>query len=87
MSATETLLQGAKPAVVELTVQKLAEKNIKVVYGKKVTTIDETGVTLDDGTHLPCNAPIWATGAEAQPVTGDSDLETMKGYFKVNDFL
>ena len=31
--------------------------------------------------------PVWATGAEAQVVTTNSDLELMKGYFRVNDFL
>ena len=34
-----------------------------------------------------CEVPVWATGADSQPVTGISDLETMKGYFRVNDFM
>ena len=42
---------------------------------------------MTDGRHLDCNVPIWATGAEAQKVTTDSDLELMNGYFRVNDFL
>jgi len=36
---------------------------------------------------IPCNAPIWATGAEPQGVTGESDLAIMNGYFRVNNFL
>ena len=31
--------------------------------------------------------PVWATGADAQPMTSISDLETLDGYFRVNDFL
>ena len=42
---------------------------------------------MRDGNHLPCNVPVWATGAAAQPVTGESDLEILRGYFKVNEFL
>jgi NADH dehydrogenase FAD-containing subunit len=40
-----------------------------------------------DGRFLPCTVPIWATGAEPQQVTADSDLEILKGYFRVNDYL
>lgn len=87
VSATKTILHGAHPVVIEMTTQKLAEHGIDVVYDKKVTSIDANGVNLNDGTSLLCNAPIWATGAQAQPVTAESDLDMMKGYFKVNDFL
>ena len=58
-----------------------------MVYNSHVAKIDPSGVTLKDGTHLPCTVPVWATGADAQPVTGESDLETLRGYFRVNDFL
>jgi len=30
---------------------------------------------------------VWATGAEPQEVAVNSDIELMKGYFRVNDFL
>ena len=63
------------------------EHNINVIYDAKIAHIDATGVTLLDGTHLACNVPVWATGAAAQPVTGESDLTTLNGYFRVNDFL
>lgn len=40
-----------------------------------------------DGRFLECNAPVWATGAEPQDVTKFSDLDTLGGYFSVNDHL
>lgn len=65
VSATDTVLHGTNPVVIELTTQKLAEKGINVIYNQKVASIDASGVDLSDGTHLACNTPIWATGAQA----------------------
>lgn len=42
---------------------------------------------MSDGSSIECDVAIWATGAEAQQVTTDSDLDTLKGYFRVNKFL
>ena len=63
----------------------MAEHNIKVIYNCKISQIGPTRVTLSDGTHLACNVPVWATGAVAQAVAGESDLATLHGYFRVND--
>ena len=65
VGANNTVLHGSDPCVIEETTKKLAEHRISVVYNKTVSAIDPSGVTLSDGTHLPCNAPIWATGASA----------------------
>ena len=58
-----------------------------MIHGGKVVEIKENAVLLEDGRQLDCTVPVWATGAEAQVVTTNSDLELMKGYFRVNDFL
>lgn len=87
VSAHTTVLKGADASVIEQTTRKMDEHNINVIYDAKIAHIDATGVTLLDGTHLACNVPVWATGAAAQPVTGESDLTTLNGYFRVNDFL
>lgn len=34
-----------------------------------------------------CNVAVWATGAEPQQVSVDSDLALLNGYFRVNDNL
>jgi NADH dehydrogenase FAD-containing subunit len=52
-----------------------------------VKEIHSDHVMLTDGRVIPCNVPVWATGAEPQKVTARSDLEIMKGYFRVNDYL
>lgn len=67
--------------------RKLKELGIKYMGGYHIKAVQEKGVLLDDGTVVECTVPIWATGAEPQQVTADSDLEMLKGYFRVNKFL
>ena len=86
-SAHDTVMHGSERCVIDAVTQKLAEHRVNVLYEKKVAAIEPEGVTFRDGYHHACTVPIWATGAEAQPVTGDSDLATLDGYFRVNDFL
>lgn len=87
VSHTSSVLPGADQCVVDQVTRKLEEHKISVVQGAKVVEIKENAVLLDDGRQLDCTVPVWATGAEAQVVTTNSDLEIMKGYFRVNDFL
>ena len=79
------------PEQVEVTraqiIRKLAEKNITFVGNKYVKEITPGGVTFTDGSTMEATVPIWATGADPQGVTAESDLDIMKGYFRVNNFL
>jgi hypothetical protein len=52
-----------------------------------VKEIKPDRVILEDGREFECNVPIWATGADPQEVTAESDLAMLKGYFRVNNFL
>ena len=42
---------------------------------------------VQDGRQFESNFTIWATEAEALNLTAESDLDTMHGFFKVNNFL
>ncbi len=67
--------------------QVLAERNIKVETQCKVKTVEKGKVIMEDGREFTCDVPVWATGAEPQEVAIKSDLDLMKGYFRVNNFL
>eukprot|EP00347_Sterkiella_histriomuscorum_P018476 403345372 len=67
--------------------RKFSEKNIAVHYDAKVKEIQKNSVVLQDGRVIPCDVPVWATGAEAQKVTMRSDLDVMNDYFRVNDYM
>jgi NADH:ubiquinone reductase (H+-translocating) len=65
----------------------LKDKNIKFEPNSIVSEVTPESVILQNGKVIPCNVAIWATGAEPQQVTADGDLEILKGFFRVNNFL
>lgn len=67
--------------------KRLSERNVKYVGGKHIAEVKDKEVVMTDGTSIHCDVAIWATGAEAQEVTTSSDLDTLKGYFRVNKYL
>lgn len=66
---------------------QLKEKEIEVVPNARVQEIKEDRVILKDGSEIECNVAVWATGADPQKVSADSDLELLKGFFRVNNFM
>jgi NADH dehydrogenase FAD-containing subunit len=88
ISAQDDILITESQAVRTVVNDKFKEHRIKVEKNGKVSKITSEGVHLEDGRVIPCNVPIWATGAEPQQITGQSpDLDSLNGYFRVNDFL
>ena len=65
----------------------LRDKKIDVVPNSTVKEVTPESVILHNGDVIPCDVAIWATGAEPQKVSADSDLDLMKGFFRVNNFL
>lgn len=87
LCATPQILPGSHPSTVKVTLDELKRCGIDVTYNSKVKSIGPDHVELRDGTKIQCTVPIWATGADPQEVSAKSDLELLKGYFRVNDFL
>lgn len=81
------VLDGYNNVTLSQIQKKLDEHGINVIYNEIVKSIELDGVVLESGVKLFCNVPVWATGAEPQQVTIDSDLDILKGYFRVNDYL
>jgi len=68
-------------------IRKLHEHKIEYIGNTHVKEVTTSGVILTDGRVIHCDVPVWATGAEPQGVSSESDLELMKGFFRVNNFL
>lgn len=64
VSQEDVILRAENPAVRKEVMRKLKEQNIDVLTGSKIKEIKEDRVILEDGKEIPCNVPIWATGAE-----------------------
>ena len=67
--------------------KNLEDKKIGLVTDSYVAEVQPDGVILRNGTKISCDVAVWATGAEAQGVTAESDLDIMKGFFRVNNFM
>jgi selenide,water dikinase len=65
----------------------LKEKEIKFVPNRTVKEVTPNSVILDNGDVISCDVAVWATGAEPQKVSAESDLDLMKGFFRVNKYL
>jgi selenide, water dikinase len=65
----------------------LKERNIEFRGNLRVVEVTPEKVILSDGSEITCDVAVWATGADPHGVTAESDLDIMKGFFRVNDFL
>jgi len=46
----------------------LADRGVEVLTNSRVTTVDDSSITVSDGRQLSAEGVIWATGATAPPV-------------------
>lgn len=67
--------------------RKLAEKQIQIITSKRIKEVKPDCVILDDDREIACDVAVWATGAEPQPLNSRTDLDIMRGYFRVNDYM
>ena len=63
------------------------EHGIEVIKNARVKEVCIDKVILEDGREVECNVAIWATGADPQGLSTESDLELLKGFFRVNNFM
>lgn len=71
----------------KMIMEQLKNRNIEVLTNARVKEICSDKVILEDGREVPCNIAIWATGAEPQHISTESDLELLKGFFRVNNYM
>ncbi len=61
---------------------------ITFLGGVEVMTVDDDGVSLADGTNLPADLVVWATGASAPALFADTGLAVdERGFLSVDDTL
>lgn len=52
----------------EVAVRDLTRLGVEFRFQVKATQIDENGVTLSDGEHIPAKTVLWAAGNQASPI-------------------
>ena len=87
VTADNELIRGGDAFLRQEVIKTLNEKKVKVIYNAQVAQITKEAVHLKDGRVLESNVALWATGAEAQKVIANSDVDILHSYFKVNDHM
>ncbi len=83
--AEEALLPRYPQGVLERVLKTLHANQIKIVLNARVNAASETGLTLQDGSHIACDASVWATGARPHAYVAKSNLASAAdGFIAVN---
>lgn len=81
-------LRGYPSSTRSLVAEQCQERGITVVSGRRVAEVRSDAVVLDDGRALPCDLPVWVTGAGPLPFLTASDLPTDEaGFVRVRETL
>ena len=67
--------------------KKLAMRGVEIRTGTRVTAVDDRGVTLSDGTHIPARTVIWAAGTAPNPILHSLPCRMDHGRLVANQFL
>jgi NADH dehydrogenase len=62
-------------ALREVVAQASQELGIEWRLNAEVSSIDETGVTLSDGSHIASSTVVWTVGVQANPLTEQLDAK------------
>nr|MBA3659741.1 FAD-dependent oxidoreductase [Gemmatimonadales bacterium] len=82
------LLPERSASAGRLAAQVLAEQSVATKLDVEVGRVDRGRVRLSDGRGLPADLIVWATGAEAPALLGESGLATDRdGFALVDDTL
>ncbi|MDT3441316.1 MULTISPECIES: NAD(P)/FAD-dependent oxidoreductase [unclassified Pseudofrankia] len=88
VEATDRILPEVSPAMGLYTVKQLEHRGIEVRLGRRVTSLVNGHVELDDGTAFDSDTIVWTAGVRANPVLGHTDLPLdERGRLQANAFL
>jgi NADH dehydrogenase len=67
--------------------KKLAARGVEIITNAKVARVDELGVTLDDGRHIPSKLVVWTAGTSPHPLIHDLPCGLDRGRIVVDETL
>ncbi|HEY4441163.1 MAG TPA: NAD(P)/FAD-dependent oxidoreductase [Candidatus Elarobacter sp.] len=71
IEAGKALLPDLPAAMGAYTTRNLARRGVELMIGDGVTRLDEHGIDLQSGTHVPCATVVWSAGVRPSPVLRD----------------
>jgi NADH:ubiquinone reductase (H+-translocating) len=67
--------------------RKLAARGVEIITNAKVAGVDEFGVTLGDGRHIPSRLVVWTAGTSPHPLIHDLPCGLDRGRIVVDATL
>ena len=67
--------------------EKLARRGVEIITNAKVAAVDESGVTLADGRHVPSRMVVWTAGTSPHPLIHDLPCGLDRGRIVVDGTL
>jgi len=67
--------------------RKLTERGIEIRTNVKVTSVNDEGVTLSDGTFIPSRTVVWTAGTSPNPLLSRLPCVQERGRLVVNEYL
>lgn len=67
--------------------KKLAARGVEIITNAKVARVDELGVTLEDGRHIPSRLVVWTAGTSPHPLIHDLPCGLDRGRIVVDETL
>lgn len=82
------LVPDRGPRLAQQLARACTRQQVTVRLGTRVVRVHEQALDLDDGTRLPSDCTVWATGAAAPPWLAASGLPVdARGFLLVDDHL
>jgi NADH dehydrogenase len=71
IEAGKALLADLPEKMGAYTTRDLRHRNVELILGDGVKTIDEDGLSLHSGARIPCATMIWSAGVRPSPILKD----------------
>lgn len=87
IQSAPTLLPAYDLQMQQLAEKKLRKKGVNVLFGSSVQAVDDSSVTLENGTKIPSDITVWTAGFQNVGVCYLDDKFCLKERIVVDDHL
>lgn len=83
----DVILPELGPELGAYAQRKLGSRGVEILTNARVASVDEHGVTLADGRHIPSRLVIWTAGTSPNPLLHELPCALERGRIVVDDTL
>ncbi|EGL15579.1 MULTISPECIES: NAD(P)/FAD-dependent oxidoreductase [Paenibacillus] len=87
VEAAPSILMGFHPELIERATTSLQKRGVTFLTGVAITEMQESVVSLKDGSTIETSTLVWTGGVQGTPVVANSGIEVNRGRATVNEFM